>query len=212
MKKNRIAKASKNQAVAGLTLIEIAESNEFEIQKQTACGTSAKRIRFPKDKFKHFQSAPKLFKRTLKAIAEYKAQMREQTVYADSIESHVGYESLVRLLGHFYGKQVAYYHSAAGGNLSLEEARAKAYQQNLSDEEAKEHFDRLMAISTDFISFGDLLKMHGYSPAVAENIWELIKCEARDEFESGHRAASVFEPADYLRDAKTWTRHRRFNT
>ncbi len=44
------------------------------------------------------------------------------------------------------------------------------------------------------------------SPEMAEALWKLLKEEARNEFESGHRAAEVFEPAHWLRDA--WRRAR----
>ena len=39
---------------------------------------------------------------------------------------------------------------------------------------------------------------------MAQNLWEMIKREAAREFESGHRAAEAFEPADYMTDA--WNR------
>jgi hypothetical protein len=39
---------------------------------------------------------------------------------------------------------------------------------------------------------------------MAQNMWEMIKREAALEFETGHRAASAFEPADYMTDA--WNR------
>ncbi|MEJ7861537.1 MAG: hypothetical protein WKF90_07855 [Pyrinomonadaceae bacterium] len=57
---------------------------------------------------------------------------------------------------------------------------------------------------TDSIGFKDLLSLHENNPASAENLWEKIKGEAKSEFESGNRAAQVFEPADYLQDA--WNR------
>ena len=57
---------------------------------------------------------------------------------------------------------------------------------------------------TDSIGFRDLLSLHENNPASAENLWEKIKHEAKSEFESGNRAAKVFEPADYMKDA--WNR------
>jgi hypothetical protein len=51
-----------------------------------------------------------------------------------------------------------------------------------------------------------LSELNSFSAVMAENVWEVIKREARDEFESGHLAASAFEPVDNMKDA--WTRAR----
>jgi hypothetical protein len=90
--------------------------------------------------------------------------------------------------------------------LSLDEARASAYRECKDEDQAKEAFDHLWSIPADWIGFGDLLELNSYSRTMAQNLWEVIKREARDEFESGHLAAGAFEPVDYLKDA--WTRAR----
>jgi hypothetical protein len=56
------------------------------------------------------------------------------------------------------------------------------------------------------VSWYAMNKLCGSSPEMAEALWSLVKEEARHEFESGHRAAEVFEPAHWLRDA--WQRAR----
>jgi len=153
-----------------------------------------------------FQLPPDQSVKSQDAIEEAHAQHCEQMVYADSIESMIGYDSLIRLLGHYYVRQVAYYRSKDGGSLSLDEARASAYRECKDRKQAKELFDRLMSKPVDWIDFRELLELSSYSTALAENVWEVIKREARNEFESGHLAANAFQPVDYMKDA--WTRAR----
>lgn len=161
---------------------------------------------FSAEVHERFQLQPEQFIESLDHLEELKAQQRERMVYADSIECAVGYNSLIRLLGHYFIKRVAYYRSKEGGALSLDEARAAAYRKCEDEEQAKELFDQLMSISVDRIGFADLSELQSFSTTMAENVWEVIKREARDEFESGHLAASAFEPVDYMKDA--WTRAR----
>ena len=159
---------------------------------------------FPAEVHERYQLPPDQFIKSQNQLEEQKAEQRERMVYADSIECAVGYNSLIRLLGHHFIKQVAYYRSKEGGSLSLDEARAAAYRNCVNEERAKELFDQLMSIPVDYIGYADLSELHSYSTAMAENVWEVIKREARDEFESGHLAACAFEPVDYMKDA--WTR------
>lgn len=61
-----------------------------------------------------------------------------------------------------------------------------------------------MRMPTEQINFHHLLELNENSPRTAQNLWEMIKREAKNEFETGHRAAAAFEPADYMTDA--WNR------
>ncbi len=61
-----------------------------------------------------------------------------------------------------------------------------------------------MKIPSESISFWNLQELNDNSPAMAQNLWEMIKRDAALEFESGHRAAAALEPADYMIDA--WNR------
>jgi hypothetical protein len=63
---------------------------------------------------------------------------------------------------------------------------------------------RLLSQSADYASWYGLEKLYSQAPALAQKVWQLIKDEAREEFESGHRAAQVFEPVGWLREA--WRR------
>ena len=187
-----------------LTLVDVPETDEFEIQKKAADGRVVKKARFPKQYKDQLQMMPDDFENVQNAIEALQAEQREVAVYGDSLECFVGYGSLLRVLGKRYGSRVAYYRSEAGGSLSIEEARKAAYRQNITDQEAVELLDRMMRYPSHCVSFFDLLELHANSPATAQNMWEMIKREAQREFESGHRAAEAFEPADYMTDA--WNR------
>jgi hypothetical protein len=161
---------------------------------------------FPTEVHERFQLPPDQFIESQNQLEELNAEQRERMIYADSIECAAGYNSLIRLLGHHFIRQVAYHRSTDGGSLSLDEARAAAYRKCEGEEQAKELFDRLMSIPADWISFADLSELNSFSKATAENLWEIIKRQAQEEFESGHLAACAFEPVDYMKDA--WTRAR----
>lgn len=122
-------------------------------------------------------------------------------VAIDSLEASVGYGSLLRELQHAYVERVAYYRSKRGGALSLEEARANAYHACKDEEEAQQIYDKLMSYPLDNLDFGDLYEMWPVAPHVAEGIWEMLKVEAGDEFESGHLASKAICPVNYMRTA-----------
>lgn len=187
-----------------LNLVTVPESDEFEIHKKAEDGEPAKKVRFPKKRIDQMQMMPDEFENAQNAIEAYQHEQRQVEVYGDSLESCVGYDSLLRVMGKSFGSRVAYYRSEAGGSLSLEEARKAVYRQNITDNEAVELLERLLRYPTEFISFFELMELNNHSPASAQNMWEMIKREAQNEFESGHRAAAAFEPADWMTDA--WNR------
>ena len=122
-------------------------------------------------------------------------------VYVESLEASVGYDSLLRELQHAYIRRVAYHRSKRGGSLSLEEARAAAYHACKDEEESKQLYDKMMSYPLDLISFVDLAEMWPVDPRRAEEIWEMLKVEARNVFESGHLASKATVPVDYMRTA-----------
>ncbi len=199
----RVKKDSKKQAEVAVQEQPL-ENASTELQTKEQGDISVKPL--PSEVHERFQLPPDQFAELQNRLEEVKARQREQMVYADSIECAVGYNSLIRLLGHHFVKQVAYYRSKEGGALPIDEARARAYRECKDEEQAKELLDLLTSRSIDSISFRDLLELHSYSAAMAQNLWEVIKRHAQDEFESGHLAASVFEPVDSMKDA--WTRAR----
>ncbi|MGI8493817.1 MAG: hypothetical protein ACR2L1_00705, partial [Pyrinomonadaceae bacterium] len=119
----------------------------------------------------------------------------------DSLESQVGYSSLIRQLHDSYTRTIAFYRSFAGGSLSAEEARERAFHRCENTEEAKKIFSRVMSYPYENISFDDLHTLSGYAPRVAERLWETIKDEGRSEFEAGHLAANTMSPVHYMKNA-----------
>lgn len=124
----------------------------------------------------------------------------ETDVPVDSLESKVGYSSLFRQLHHAYVKRVAYYRSAAGGSLSIDDARKEAFHACKDIEEVKKELNMLMRLPLENIGFIDLLELHSSAPRVAERLWEHIKHEGRLEFESGHLAANITFSVYYMKD------------
>jgi hypothetical protein len=125
----------------------------------------------------------------------------EVGVDVDSLEARVGYGSLLRELQHAYIERVAFYRSKMGGALGLEEARAAAYHDCKDEKEAKEIYDKMMSLPLDSLDFVDLAEMWPVAPHLAEEIWERLKFEAGQKFESGHTATEAMYPVHYMRTA-----------
>jgi hypothetical protein len=186
------------------SIAEVPETGELEITAKATDKNPEAKVRFPKDKKERIQLPPREFEQVQNAIEAVQWENRLVEVYADSLESCIGYDGLLRILSKVYNSHVAYLRSERGGRLSLEEARAQAYRRDLTDEEATKHLESLMRLPAHNVSFWDLMSLNHNSPAAAQNLWEMIKREAAVEFESGHKAAEAFEPADYMVDA--WNR------
>lgn len=205
MKPNLIKRTKlKEKTDRRLELLELPETGELEICKPADKQRPAKKISFPKETVERYKLPPKKFAAVQNAVEAYQFEDREVKVYADSIESRIGYDSLIRVLGKYFGRQITYFRSEKGGFLTIEEARERAYQSKYDETEAAQLLEKLLSVSSDRIDFAELLHLHRESRVMAENLWEMIKREAQREFESGHRAADVFESADYMKDA--WSR------
>lgn len=126
---------------------------------------------------------------------------KEVEVAVGSLEARVGYGSLIREMQHAYIRRVAYYRSEMGGSLSLEDARERAYHACKDEDEAKRIYDKIMSYPLDIIGFADLAEMWPVAPRMAEGLWEMLKNEASEEFESGHLASKALCPVDYMRTA-----------
>ena len=116
-----------------LTVVDCPETGEYEIQRKATEKNPAKKIHFPKDNKERFQLPPDKFADVQNAIEAVQMEKREVEVYADSLESYLGYDSLMRILSKHYNSQVAYHRSEEGGSLTLEEARKAAYRRGLND-------------------------------------------------------------------------------
>jgi hypothetical protein len=195
------AKASDQQ----LPLSDIPETGELKLQPQAIGNSSEKSIRFPQElAAEQYKLPPDDFAKVQNAVKARQPYERQIQVFADSVESGIGRDSIARVLGELFGRQTAYFRSEEGGSLSLEEARKAAYSKNIYEEEVTHLLNELITKPADKIGFADLLALYGNNPATAENLWSKIKQEAKYDFESGNRAAKAFEPADYLKDA--WNR------
>ena len=117
----------------------------------------------------------------------------------DSLESRVGYSSLLRQMHQAFIRTVAYYKSHDGGSLSTEEARAKAFHACENTEAAKKLFHNLMRLPVENLNFVDLMELQSEAPRVAEKLWESVKREGRKEFESGHLSANINFPVGYMK-------------
>jgi len=120
-------------------------------------------------------------------------------VAIDSLESFVGYSSLLRQMQRSYVRMVAFHRSSAGGSLSIEEARQRAFHVCTDEGEAKKRFSQMMSLPLENLNFVDLTELQSFSPRVAERFWERVKREGRKEFESGHLAANITFPVGYMK-------------
>lgn len=125
-------------------------------------------------------------------------------VYIDSLGvSLLDRFSLVRVFREEWRRRVAFYRSEKGGSLTLDQAVERATRK-VDEKRAAEVFERVLTQSTEVTDFSDLHELWTYSPEDAEFVWREMKHEARREFVTGHLAATVFEPVDWMRSA--WKR------
>jgi hypothetical protein len=108
--------------------------------------------------------------------------------------------SVLRELQHAYLKYVAFLRSKEGGALSPDEARKRAYE-HLDEEKAARVIARVTSMPVDTINFLQLSELWGASPQHAERLWQLVKLEAQEDFESGHMAANGFMPVEWMQEA-----------
>lgn len=132
------------------------------------------------------------------------AEPADLVVYLDSLGvSILDRFSLVRVFREEWRSKIARYRSEEGGNLTLDQAVEKAAHK-IDEQRAAEVFERVLTHSTEIVDFDDLHELWIYSAEDAEYVWSEMKREARREFMTGHLAATVFEPVDWMRSA--WKR------
>ena len=130
--------------------------------------------------------------------------LMDKPIYVNSIAATLlglDHGSVLREMQHARATMLRFYMSEPGGNLSAEEAKLRV-DTHLEDVDVA--VGRLLRDPADAASWYGLEKLYAKSPENAKQVWRLIKDEARQEFESGHRAAKVFEPVHWLREA--WRR------
>jgi hypothetical protein len=92
-----------------------------------------------------------------------------------------------------------------GGGLTIEDAVEQASRGHTK--EAQEDKDAAIALyrtllnrDTESMSWHSMSELHGRAPDLAEDLWLRMKREAREEFESGHYIAKLFEHNPHLND------------
>lgn len=134
------------------------------------------------------------------ALAVCQAAVAER-VHVNSLEmADVERGSILRELQRAYLERFAYLRSEKGGSLPPDEAREKAFE-HLDEDGAARVLAHLNGVPVDSISFLDLAELWSASPHHAEGMWQMIKDEAQADFESGHMAAGVFAPVEWMREA-----------
>ncbi len=134
-------------------------------------------------------------------------EMQQRPVNHFSLEAlqELGWDSVTLEMHKEHTNMVMYYMSDTGGGMSVEEAIKRALV--FHDERAtEEEVDRIRRQPISFTSWYSLRKLFWRSPTEAENMWHEMKREARNEFESGHRAGNALEPLEWMREA--WNRAR----
>jgi hypothetical protein len=147
----------------------------------------------------------------VKAMAEEAALNEElarerQALSVDSLT--VDYDSmtlaehergaLLRIFRDRWRGQISYHMSPEGGNLSLEDACVMADAEYGKIPTPEERFQELMNYSTESVSFDRLMRLWIADSSLAEKYFASIKQEGQREFSSGHMAAKVFEPAEWM--------------
>jgi hypothetical protein len=113
------------------------------------------------------------------------------------------WSSVLRELNKAYVARILFFMKPEGGEMSLEEAMNNACDPN-PDESVDKKVDDILRRPVTNITWSSIDALFRRSPEAAKEVWDLIKKEARNEFESGHRAAQVFERAPWHRDV--WSR------
>lgn len=93
-------------------------------------------------------------------------------------------------------EMIRFYKSKYGGSHTQEEA-VKLVDGVTDGEDLERYMRRIMTESVDQLTWGELTRIFNHLPGFVGTVWQLVKDEARKEFEEGHRAAEVFETADW---------------
>jgi hypothetical protein len=113
--------------------------------------------------------------------------------------------SLLRIFRREFRRYAHYLMSDRGGKLSLEDACHSA-SVRYDTKGAVELMEELLNTSVESVNFNRLKDLWECSPEEAERYFGLVKMEAQREFASGHMAAEVFEPVDWM--SSVWQRAR----
>lgn len=123
----------------------------------------------------------------------------DKPVYVNSIAAGLrgtSYSSVLReMLKARYG-MIQFYKSQYGGGYSSEEA-VKLVDGTNDGEDLERYMQRILGDSVDQLTWEELTRVFNHLPGFVGTVWQLVKDEASKEFEEGHRAAAVFETAEW---------------
>lgn len=111
--------------------------------------------------------------------------------------------SLLRLFRSEFRNYVKFLMTDRGGKLTLEDACYKA-SVRYDQKGAAELMEQLLSRPAEAVTFDELSDLWECSPEEAERYFAMVKNEAQREFVTGHLAAKVFDPVDWLRSV--WMR------
>ena len=133
---------------------------------------------------------------------------RSDRVQAGALSARVygieAYSLVKEFRAAWYGR-IEWLMKREGGALSVEEAIERANRKAQGEGEEAETARHALSLyrlilnrEPEHISWSCLSELHGCAPDLAEDTWLRIKQQAREEFESGHVAAKIFEPNGHL--------------
>ncbi len=123
----------------------------------------------------------------------------DHPVYVNSIASGLlglNQGAVLREMMQARHRMIQFYKSQPGGGHTSEEA-VKLVDRIDGSEDLEKHMRRVLSDSVDNLCWSELERIYNELPGFVGTVWQLIKDEARKEFEEGHRAAAVFETAEW---------------
>lgn len=105
--------------------------------------------------------------------------------------------SILRVFRREFRRHVHYLMSDRGGKLKLEDACRQA-SHRYDTKGAVELMEELLNTPVESVDFNKLSDLWDCSPEEAERYFKLVKMEAQRGFFSGHDAAKVFEPVEWM--------------
>ena len=123
----------------------------------------------------------------------------DHPVYVNSIASGLlglNQGAVLREMMQARHRMIQFYKSQPGGGHTSEEA-VKLVDKIDGGEDLEKHMRRVLSDSVDNLCWSELERIYNELPGFVGTVWQLIKDEARKEFESGHRMAATLETGDW---------------
>jgi hypothetical protein len=112
--------------------------------------------------------------------------------------------SILRIFRKEFRAHARFLMSTGGGKHSLEDA-CRLASARYDTKGALELMEELLKTPVESVTFDRLQHLWECLPEEAERYFQLMKMEAQREFSTGHMAAEVFEPVDWMRSVLSIT-------